>query len=184
MRYTTIIDLTASRTLYRNKNVRLVYFHLCLVAGYHDQDRDWCDKSIRQLAGETGISVAAVRHALKQLETAKMVAKRGTKVWVRKWVAEQKITAREKKVADEKLKKAATQRQLEEQQRDSKEAAERRERERLLRAGKDEFMVYFEKQQDAAARGDEEARRIVERQKEQYELHKKIVEQQLKEQSL
>lgn len=184
MRYTTIIDITASRTLYRNHNVRLVYLHLCLVAGYHDQDRDWSDKSIRQLAGETGITVAAVRHALKQLESSKLIAKRGTKIWVRKWVPEQKITARERKAADEKLKKAATQRQLEELQRDSKEAAEKRERERLLRQGKDEYMVYYEKQMDAALQGDEEARRTVERQKKQYELHKQIVEQQLKNQSL
>lgn len=50
MRYTTIVDISEYASLYRNHNARLVYLHLALRSGYHDNDRDLIDVSVRRLA--------------------------------------------------------------------------------------------------------------------------------------
>ena len=68
MRYTTVIDISDYRHIYKSANCRLVYLHLVLKAGYHDDDRDIVDVSIRNLAMRVGISVSATRHALRMLE--------------------------------------------------------------------------------------------------------------------
>lgn len=73
MRYTTLIDISENRGLYKNKSVRLVYLHLCLKSGYRDNDRDKLRMSIRQLAYEVGVSVSATRHALRILTAADLV---------------------------------------------------------------------------------------------------------------
>lgn len=94
MRYTTIIDITASRELYGNINVRLVYLHLCLKAGYHDNDRDMIRTSIRTLAADVGITTSAVRHAIRMLEKYGLL-KRQPQWWaVRKWVPTEEPTKR------------------------------------------------------------------------------------------
>lgn len=94
MRYTTIIDIRPMGIAYRSVAVRLVYLHLVLVSGYHDNDRDIWRISIRNLAAETGLTVSATRHALKVLEKWDMI-RRIKGVWyVRKWVPMQAITPR------------------------------------------------------------------------------------------
>lgn len=104
MRYTTVIDISEIPEIYRNMTARMIYLHICLKAGYHDNDRDLAVISIRRLAGEAGCSVSAVRHALKVLINAQLLIREG-KAWrVKKWVEEQKITAR-----------ARTKRELQEQ---------------------------------------------------------------------
>ena len=97
MRYTTVIDIREQPTLYRNHNTRLLYFHMCLISGYHDDDRDVVAVSIRNLAFGSGLTVSAVRNALKQLQAAEMVTKTARGFMVRKWVATEKPTPRTQK---------------------------------------------------------------------------------------
>ena len=61
------MDLTDWPALYANKNCRLVYLHCVLKAEYGNSWEGFCVTSYRRLADETGISVSAVRWALKQL---------------------------------------------------------------------------------------------------------------------
>lgn len=73
MRYTTIIDITELEEIYRNRNARLVYLHLCLRSGYRTDDRDRIRISIRKLSWEVGITPAAIRYALQQLEKSQLL---------------------------------------------------------------------------------------------------------------
>lgn len=99
MRYTTIIDISEIQEVYRNKNARLVYLHLALKAGYHDDDRDQLQMSIRMTAGTVGLTVSATRHALAVLERAGLL-KRTEKGWtVTKWIQSADPTPRPKKKA-------------------------------------------------------------------------------------
>lgn len=94
MRYTTIIDITETPGIYRNKNARLVYLHLVLRSGYHDSDRDLIDISIRSLAMAVGLSVSATRHALACLEREKLISRDGTRWKILKWVVAELPTPR------------------------------------------------------------------------------------------
>lgn len=97
MRYTTIIDISAIPDIYRNRNVTLLYLHLCLKSGYYDYNRDAYKRSIRGLALETNMSVSAIRHALKTLLKFKLIAQKDGVIMVRKYIADQTITPRKKK---------------------------------------------------------------------------------------
>lgn len=177
MRYTTIIDISASRPLYRNHNVRLVYLHMCLRCGYHDNDRDMLRMSIRAIAADTGLTVSATRHSLALLLRAKLIERNGD-VWrVFKWLPEQQITTRP---ATKKQQQQQTARAIEQQQQREREAREseiKKQREALENIGKTPYMVYYESQIEAARNGDLEAAKIVERNREIYESHKKQIEQ-------
>lgn len=85
MRYTTVIDISEFPALYRNHNARLVYLHLALKSGYHDDDRDLIDISIRSLAATVGLTVSATRHSLRILEQSEMIARDGQRWRVRKF---------------------------------------------------------------------------------------------------
>lgn len=98
MRYTTLIDITQIADVYRNPNARMLYLHLVCIAGYHDDDRDQTRASIRTLAAQTGLSISAVRHALKVLVKAGLAAQKDGVTTVTKWVLTQEITARAKTV--------------------------------------------------------------------------------------
>ena len=94
MRYTTVIDITDLPHIYRNIHARLVYIHMALRAGYHDDDRDVCRLSIRNLAADVGITLSATRNALLQLEKSGLIS-RGSDCWiVKKWVATETPTPR------------------------------------------------------------------------------------------
>lgn len=67
MRYTTAIDLRDFDDVYRNKNAVLLYFHMCLSAGYHADDRDVLHMSLRRLSVDAGITLSACRNALALL---------------------------------------------------------------------------------------------------------------------
>lgn len=177
MRYTTIIDISASRPLYRNHNVRLVYLHMCLRCGYHDNDRDMLRMSIRAIAADTGLTVSATRHALALLLRAKLIERNGD-VWrVFKWLPEQQITTRP---ATKKQQQQQIAREIEQQQQREREAREiddKKRREALEQSGKTSYMVYYESKLEAARNGDLEAQKIVERNREIYEAHKQRMEQ-------
>lgn len=86
MRYTTVIDITETPELYRNINVRLLYLHLCLKSGWHDNDRDRLTMSIRTMATDCGLSVSATRHAIRKLVEAKLLKREDDGRWyVKKW---------------------------------------------------------------------------------------------------
>ena len=168
MRYTTIVDISENSGLYRNKNVRLVYLHLCLRSGYHNEDRDLIDISIRNLAWAVGISVASTRHALKMLEASRMI-KRYNGLWhVRKFILEQEITPRDKTQKDAKKTQQA---QAERATREANEAtidSERARREQLEAAHTSDFIIYYESQLELARQGDIHAQRVV---KQRHELY-------------
>lgn len=63
MRYTTIIDQSELPS-YRSTSARLLYLHLVLKSGYHRDNQDLVHTSLRRMAAEVGLSLAAVRHAL------------------------------------------------------------------------------------------------------------------------
>ena len=96
MRYTTIIDISQMGEIYRNQNVRLVYLHLALRSGYHDDDRDLTYISLRRLAMEVGLTVSATRHAIRILTKAGLLKRQGRTWTVLKWVMTPEITSRQK----------------------------------------------------------------------------------------
>ena len=102
MRYTTVIDLTDFPQSYRNIHARLVYIHMALKAGYHDDDRDICRLSIRNLAADVGITVSATRNALLQLEKSGLISKSSDCWIVKKWVLQESPTPRTQKTASNK----------------------------------------------------------------------------------
>ena len=97
MRYTTIIDISEIPSVYRNRNARIVYLHLALKSGYHDDDRDLIEISIRRLADASGLSVSATRHALRKLSEAGLITKQDNKMAVKKWIIQDTPSPRQKK---------------------------------------------------------------------------------------
>lgn len=163
MRYTTIIDISQAPALYRNLNVRLVYLHLALKAGYHDHDRDICVTSIRRLAADVGISVSATRHALKLLLRYKMIAQGTTAYSVRKWCEEQPISTRRK---SQQLQAQQDQQQAAAKERKDLAKRQREDRkyfEDLKAQGLTSLDVYKAKLRERAAQGDAEAAELLKR---------------------
>lgn len=169
MRYTTIIDITELTAIYRNVNARLIYLHLALKAGYHDNDRDLVDISIRRLAADTGLSVAATRHALRQLETAGLVARQGGVMIVRKWLKEQPISPRARTAKQQRAATIEAQRRQEKEAYERQMAAEAQSRENLAAQGKNAFIVYYEDLLKRAEQGDAEAAATAKRRRPMYE---------------
>lgn len=97
MRYTTLIDISELPDVYRNKNARLLYMHMVLKSGYHDQDRDLLDKSLRSLASEVGLTLSATRHSVAQLEAAGLLKKEQGSWRVKKWIIQEIPTPRTQK---------------------------------------------------------------------------------------
>lgn len=96
MRYTTIVDISQTQDIYRNQNLRLVYLHLCLRSGYHDDDRDKIRISIRKLADEVGLTVSATRHALGRLQAEHLLTRDGETWMVKKYILDTPPTPRQK----------------------------------------------------------------------------------------
>lgn len=180
MRYTTLIDISEMRAIYQNMSARILYLHLVLKAGYHDHDRDVVDLSIRQLSAQSGLTVSAVRHALKVLERASLVQRQGRALVVVKWLPELTIQGRQKKATGRVLRTSQRQEdaQLEMQEREAKAEEQKRQNEALRRQGKTNFMVYYEGLLERAQRGDQEAAEAVKRHRAQYEAHCQAIKNQ------
>lgn len=130
MRYTTIIDIRELPAIYRNVNARLVYLHMVLASGYHDNDRDQTDISIRRISYETNLTISAVRHALGCLERAGLISRSGITWTVKKFVLETSITPRvrsEKKRREAENAARAKAIQEEQEQREKEETRKYRE---------------------------------------------------------
>lgn len=168
MRYTTVIDISEFPTIYRNLNARLLYLHLVLMAGYHDDDRDICDISIRRLADASGLTLSATRHALHILERAALISYQGNLILVKKFVQERTISKRSKSKKDEQ--QAMLLKAREEQQKAlEKQIAERNlEEKRLKEKGVTSFIVFFEKRYQDYLNGDATAVASIRRNKKMY----------------
>lgn len=169
MRYTTIIDLSEYTSLYRNHHVRLVYLHMVLRSGWHDEDRDILDLSIRAIAQGAGLSISTVRHALRQLEKSQLIVRQGN-VWsVKKWVLQDTPAPRPRTMKEKKQSEVKEGRVVEQAALDKQLEQSRKEREQMLAAGKTPFMLYYESLQKKAAAGDVEAQVLVVRHRAMYE---------------
>lgn len=173
MRYTTIINIADMPAVYKNLNCRLLYLHLTLAAGYHDEDRDQVAISLRDLAFETGLTLAAVRHAARVLTKYGLVTRTGSLWTVKKWLAGESITPREKTAQNKKNatnSTAADERRQQQEKLDGALAQQRAERE-AISSGRQEhpFVVYYEQKLKEAAAGDLEAAQICASRKELYE---------------
>lgn len=172
MRYTTIIDIREIPEVYRNQNVRLLYLHLCLLAGYHDNDRDLVRISVRNLATSSGLTVSATRHAVAVLVKWKLLRVKGSIYRVRKYVEEGTITPRARTKKDGKVAENAKIEAADAMIREQSEEQSKAALESIYAQGKTPFMVWYEKKMADAAAGDIDALRIVEEKKSQYEQHK------------
>lgn len=168
MRYTTLIDISEIPAIYRSQNARLVYVHLALRCGYHDTDRDIADISVRRLALEVGVSVSAVRHALRLLERMKLVEKQGNVLFVKKWIQSETITPRKQAEKAQKTAEKAQEREKERQTMESQRAREKAEREQLEQQHTSSFIVYYEALQERAAAGDADAPKLLARHRAMY----------------
>lgn len=168
MRYTTIIDLSEFPAVYRNKNVRLVYLHLVLKSGYHDNDRDLIDISIRNLACGVGLSVSATRHALHILEQAHMIRRSGPLWHVRKFIIEQEISPRAKTQKEAKKKAAAAAEQQASQELNIRLDEERERRQNLRQNNTSDFIMYYEDVVRRAQAGDVDAQETARKRREMY----------------
>lgn len=161
--------------MYRNTNIRLLYLHLCLKAGYTDANRDICELSIRQLAADCGLSVSAVRNAIQALEKSGLLKREKSILRVRKWIAGESITPRPKTArAAKKMQEEAQEKAFREMQ-ELKEKQERQkyelEQRKAAAQGKTTFMIYYEEQMKLAAAGDIDAQECVRKNKKFYESH-------------
>lgn len=168
MRYTTIIDLSEFPAVYRNKNVRLVYLHLVLKSGYHDNDRDLIDISIRNLAWAVDLSVSATRHALHILEQARMIKRAGPLWHVRKFIIEQEITPRAKTQKESKKKAAAAAESAKNQALTIQLDQERERRQNLQENNTSDFIIYYEDVVRRAKAGDVDAQETARRRHDMY----------------
>lgn len=175
MRYTTIIDITEMPAVYRCTAARILYLHITLKAGYHDNDRDIMDCSIRTMAAAAGLTVSATRHALEVLTKSGLIDRQGLAWHVRKWVPEQPITSRPKTAKQQERIEAAAKRKTEQEQRERQLAVEAEQRKQLEAQGKTSFMAYYEGLLKRAEDGDAEAARLVNRHRATYEQHKRSI---------
>ena len=171
MRYTTIIDISEIQPVYRNVNARLVYLHLVLKSGYHDNDRDLVSISLRRIAAEVGLTLSATRHAISQLEKAQLLTRQGSIWFVKKWILEQTITTRAKTEKQQRAIEAEAERRRENEKRDREAMIERQRRAQIFAQGKTSFMLYFEDLQKKAAAGDLEAAELVKKHQKTYNQH-------------
>lgn len=156
MRYTTLIDISEAPKLYRNKNTRIVYLHLVLKSGYHDHDRDMARISVRELAWQTGLSVAAVRNATAQLMKWQMLRREGDMWHVRKWVPQQPISERPKTKRQTAAAALEAERRAQQERREREQEVEKLRRQQLEDQGKTSWMVYYESRLEKAQAGNVE----------------------------
>ncbi len=165
MRYTTIIDISEIRQIYKSANTRLVYLHLCLRSGYHDTDRDIVDMSIRKMAMQCGLTVSATRHALRILANARLIERQGNTIKVTKWLQQEPITSRAQTRKQQQLQNAAAARMEEERKREREAAKEAAERAALRAQGKTQYQVYLDDLKRRAESGDIQAIEALKRHK-------------------
>ena len=161
MRYTTIIDIREFPQIYRNDNAKLVYLHLVLISGYHDEDRDQTKISIRQISYDTGLTISAVRHSLKVLISLGLLSRSGITWTVKKFVLDKSISPR---IKSEKKRTAAENLERERQIKEEQERREKEEKKRYqeLRKRSDPLRDSVLELMKKADDGDQEAKTTLE----------------------
>ena len=170
MRYTTIIDIREFPQIYRNDHAKIVYLHLALISGYHDEDRDQTPISIRQICYDTGLSLSAVRHSLKVLISAGLLTRSGITWTVKKFVLDKPISPR---IRSEKKRSAAENLEREriiKEEQNKREIEEKRKYQEEIKAGKNPLKEMVKELMKRAQNGDVEAAENMKR-------YKVIVEQ-------
>lgn len=170
MRYTTIIDIREFPQIYRNDHAKLVYLHLVLISGYHDEDRDQTPISIRQICYDTGLSLSAVRHSLKVLISSGLLSRSGITWTVKKFVLDKPISPR---IRSEKKRSAAENLEREriiKEEQSQREKEEKRRYQEEIKAGKNPLKEMVKDLMNRAENGDQEAAENLKR-------YKSIVEQ-------
>lgn len=156
MRYTPIIDITTIPELWSNNNIVRLYYYMAMVAGYHAQDMDIVDVSIRSLALRVGITVSATRNALRQLAKYHLITRQGNLWKVMKVIPGQTYTKRKKQPTAE---QQAAERQRE--QLITAQAEERARQDAEIQSyydkGTSPMEVYLEDLKRRAEAGDPEA---------------------------
>lgn len=180
MRYTTIIDIREIPEVYRNQNVRILYLHLVLLAGYHDNDRDIVRVSLRNLAAQTGLTLSATRHAIQLLIKWRLLQHRKSYFKVVKFIEESSITPRAKTKKAQEAKNRADQDAANQANQDRHEEQEKEKIQAIYDQGKTPFMEWYEKKIQDAAHGDADAQRIVNEHRATYEAHKSNLKNQTK----
>lgn len=167
MRYTTVIDISEIPEIYRNKNVCRLYFHLCLKAGYHDDDRDTIRLSVRGMSYETGLSLSAIRNAIGQLLKHGLLEKTQAGMKVKKFLVEMPVSkrARTRKEIDP---GKAVQKALEEESSSRIKAGE-----------KTSWMQLYEYKTKAAKAGDKAAQQFVKDHAQQYKEQCEMIKKEL-----
>lgn len=169
MRYTTVIDISEIPDIYRNKNVSRLYFHLCLKAGYHDDDRDEVKFSIRRMAFSAGLSLSATRNAVLQLKKHGLLEQKNGVLKVRKFIVDAPITKRARKRKEIDTGTAV------------RDAMQEETTTRIKAGEKTSWMVMYEMKMKAARAGDKAAQKFVQDKadfyKQQCEMIKKELEQ-------
>lgn len=172
MRYTTIIDISEYPAIYRNVNVRLLYLHLVLKSGYHENDRDIADTSLRRLQVETGLTLSAIRHAVKILERSNLISRQGSLINVKKFVLSETIESRPKNKRQERAAAAKQEREQQAVREAQEKAIEAARKAEIKETGKTPFMRYYEDLEKKAALGDLDAAEKVKQHRQTYEMHK------------
>lgn len=181
MRYTTIIDVTEMPAVLKCRSAVWLYYIMSMKCGYHDEDRDVLDMSLTQLANVSGLTVSAVRHAIRVLVSAHLIKRDGLHTWtVRKWIQETPITSRRQTKRQERLIQKHLDESAEQAQREAALEAERRKNEALWAHGKSPFIVYCESLKEKASKGDEEAAAAFKRNSAAYERALQAIKQQTK----
>ena len=179
MRYTTIIDMTATPELYKCVNARLVYLHFTLISGYHDYDRDIAHIGLRTLAEQVGITFSAVRHAVKVLERYHYIERNPVGWKVTKWLPSEQPTPRPKVAPKKQSPAVAQERDQANIERERAADLQRQERERLHASGKSSWMQFYENRLALANNGDLEAAAWCEQNRKIYESQAAIVAREL-----
>ena len=146
-----------------------MYLHLVLKSGWHNDDRDLIEVSLRSLASGVGLTLSATRHALAQLEKAGLVIRQGSVWLVKKWILEEPVTPRARTRQQQRQLDVMAERRRVDEQRNHERELEAIERRRNFEAGKSSFMLWYENLVAKAEAGDEDAKRRVERNRAAYE---------------
>lgn len=167
MRYTTVIDISEIPEIYRNKNVSRLYFHLCLKAGYHDDDRDVIRLSVRGMTYGTGLSLSATRNAISQLMKHGLLEKTKDGMKVKKFLVEMPVS-----------KRARTRKEIDPGKAVQK-ALEEESHSRLKAGEKTSWMQLYEYKMRQAKAGDKAAQQFVRDHAQQYKEQSEMIKKEL-----
>lgn len=176
MRYTTLIDISELPAVWRSANAARVYTFMAFKAGYHDNDRDLLDISIRNLAKSCGLTLSATRCALNLLCKYHLLNRVGNLWKVEKWIVLGDISPRPKTKKQERSAQVDAEEEKRRQELAQEEKQREKRRKELRKQGKTEFMLYYEDLQRKASSGEQEAAALLIRHRATYQEHARTIQ--------